>query len=635
MEEFFKQKLRAEDIFLSATSIGLLVLNISFLYYEYEQVDLLGWMLMGNGLFWSAAFLICKKLLSSDMKRVFLLVSASLIGIAIPLLIDERLIGLSWAVEGFILLGCGFIFGLPAVRREAYLLLIIACSKSFLSFDSIYTYWGSSLFTTGFFHLLMIGIILAGVLVIWKWNKSLLSDNEKLLAGVLEEIFVIWSSISLLIISFYYLNVWTFNLAIVLVYAYLFTGNRFNLRLTELLGFAALLLVGSGYLVSMQQTGSFRFHEQTFAGKIAAIEVFLSLFVFQSIYEKWWKENEWLAFTRQLRKLFFLLLPIIWLPSAHRHFPDWFSVFVWVSVGICWVLSVWRKYPEQFIQLKIMIPLASLALVYPLNWAGLAASMMVMWLAFWLLKANERSIFRKSPYKGIFSFTWLHTAWLILLAMILLWETDGVMPGLALSGLFLTLVYHERTNLPSVRKIGNMIAGIQRIQFALLVLVIFGLGVSGVGFVEEVSGFTSEIIAHIALLATFVFYGRELYKRLALFPTYMRGRKYMVEWIFFHMCLLATYWGMAGEFLGLPLGIVVSILTLVHGVILLFHELNPALRSLAKISWWLFGIAFVKLIFFDFQHFELWSKIVVSMVFGLVMLGGSRLFLKKLSVHHP
>ena len=631
----FKQKLIAEDIILMAASIGLLILNLSYLYFEQSLVHVLGWLLLGNGSLWTAVFLLTREKLTDEMKRVFLLIAASFIGIAIPLLIDERLIGLSWAVEGFILLGCGFIFRLLAVRREAYLLLMVAYGRSFLTFDSIYSYWESTLFTMGFFHLLMMGAILVGVILAWKYNQSKLSDSEKVFSDVLREIFFIWLGTTLLLVSFYYFNVWTFNLAIVLVYFYLFVGNKYNLRLTELLGFVGMLFVAMGYLISMKETGSLHFYEQTIAGKLAAIEVFLSLYIFQAIYEKYWEKSDLMAFTRQLRKAFFLLLPIVWLPSAHRHFPEWFSVFAWLAVAICWGLSIWRKMVEQYVQLRIMVPLASLVLVYQLNWIGLIASMMVMWLGYSLLGGNERSVVRKSPYRALFSFTWLLTAWVILLGMIHLWSIEGVIPGLALSGLFLTIVYDQRIFLPAARRIGHWVAGFRQLFFAMLVMIIFGSGVSGYGLIDELTNTSGFIFSLLSLFAILIMYGKELYSRISTFPAYLRGKSYMVEWGFFHLCLLAIYWGLLGELLGLPLGIVVTIMTLVHGVILLFHELNPNLRSLSKLSWWLFGIAFVKLIFFDFQHFDLWAKIVVSMIFGLVMLGGSRLFLRKLSAHHP
>ena len=91
---------------------------------------------------------------------------------------------------------------------------------------------------------------------------------------------------------------------------------------------------------------------------------------------------------------------------------------------------------------------------------------------------------------------------------------------------------------------------------------------------------------------------------------------------------LFAYFSIHSQISGDVWGIGLTLALIIHGLVILFLSARAKFNHLFRLSIALFAMGFGKLVLYDFSHFGLVPKILVSMGIGLLMLLGSRLFLK-------
>ncbi|MEM6801804.1 MAG: hypothetical protein AAF696_10410, partial [Bacteroidota bacterium] len=245
-------------------------------------------------------------------------------------------------------------------------------------------------------------------------------------------------------------------------------------------------------------------------------------------------------------------------------------------------------------------------------------------LIYFAERAHMKAGYRASPFKLIHSYAFIFLALAICLAFLKLDLMNFILLPASMSLYFLA-AYYNRSHIPALKfkqKILQAFLGLSNFFCILLLSALISEGAEG-----ELSRAFSLIFLS-GMYVGFAFYSwRSKTQHLAKIGRYTNGVRirFLFVQFFMLMCYAAFWREMSGQILGMGL----SISMFIHGILLLFFSSQANRPWIQKIAFSILGIAFAKLILFDFQHFALLYKVGVSILSGALMLGGARMYLRK------
>ena len=334
-----KFKLIKEEVFVLAASMSLLLLNLFLLFRTHGETNWMGVVYLANAVVWLAGFYLFRSRLPKRMHLLFFVMAGTFVGLAIPALFGQSLMGLFWGLEGLALVACGFIFGMPKVRKEGFVVVGVGIWQLFRTFGDISANWGERIWHTGFINFLILGVFLIAIKLLLDKFRTENKTYEQFISYFSFEAISVWAFGVWFMLSWQYLGLATYNLALIPVLLLAYWGNKNQLPLTEILGLASFALVLVGLSESIAETNSFRFGEQTWLGKIAILEIGLSLWALQLFYEKLMPNSPKVKLMRILREVFYIAIPWIWLRAFNRTFPEWLPIAFWLSSAMSFGLS--------------------------------------------------------------------------------------------------------------------------------------------------------------------------------------------------------------------------------------------------------------------------------------------------------
>lgn len=347
-----KFELNREEVFVLAVSVSSFVFNLYILHEVYDAYNLLGIIYLVNASVMILGFFFLKKRLPKRMHLLFFILAGTFAGLAVPALFGQEFMALFWAIEGIALVACGFIFQMSGVRREGYIVGLIALGRSLFSWPEMIQNWGNTLWTEGFANFLVLGAL---ILMLWGVLRKYQDEQlkfERVLSKVLFESLTFWAWGVWAIAGWYYLNTAWYNWNMIPMLALVWWGNRHQSKLTEWLGLASYAWLVTAMVLSMQEVESLRFYEQTLLGKIAMIEVLLPLWGLQLFYEKLLPGNKNLRLMRILREAFYMLLPWVVLSPIRRHVPVLLPIGFALSASLAFVLWELLKHKDMIFAKK-------------------------------------------------------------------------------------------------------------------------------------------------------------------------------------------------------------------------------------------------------------------------------------------
>lgn len=490
-----------EDIFMMVATLSLFLLNLFLLFDGHNASQSLGLIYLADGAVFIAGFFLLRGRLHPHMQALAFGLAATFAGFAIPALWGQHLMGAFWAVEGMALVFCGFTFSLPSVRKEGYVLLLVALARIAWTFQEIVQSWGEVLWTGGYGNLLVLGLLAHGLKVLLDKHLRANHDFERKIAYGLFEGLSFWAAASLLIAGFFYLDEYTANLAPILLLGLVYWGYSNGLKLTERLGMLLFGLLVWAYLDSAETVGSYRFTHQTLAGKLALVEGLGLLWFLQTYYERLMPENPRLLLMAFLREVFYVMVPLIWLPSVARHFPGYLPLALVISAAMSFVMSELLRKKMKLALLPILRNQGYLPLIYLLvtaapaafavidNWSGALwsadfAHLLLLGPVAWLLRRflmrhrTRAAVWEKKRlgYALMESLSfWASGALLVIGAFYLSW---WVLP-LAPLAILALVTWGNRRALPLTERLGLLH------YFLLIIGIGFSMTFAGSGFFSD------------------------------------------------------------------------------------------------------------------------------------------------------
>ncbi len=374
-----KETLKAREILILAANVSLILANCFAIYEQAGLRQSAGYVYLANALIFMVLFLVFRQKLSRQMQALLWVLAGTFAGFAVPVAFDQRWSGLFWSVEAVALIYCGFLFRFSTVRYEGYLVLLLALGKMALTFPIIFLFWQTDLWTEGFINSLVLIALSAVLVLLFRRNAENCKEWEKYIAyGVFESLFLALA-FSFFVFSMFQFRDWGFPTAILGLYFFIFLGKKYKLALTECLGWSHFVWLGFGILASFAQAenGMTLLSFQPPFGKTTIILTFLSVGFLQIFYQKVLpklipefqpNENPNVVFVTQiLNSLFFLAIPLAFLPSVNFFYPDYLPLAMWGSVVVAFVLHEFTQKKEILLELQIIIFAATVSVLITMD----------------------------------------------------------------------------------------------------------------------------------------------------------------------------------------------------------------------------------------------------------------------------
>lgn len=624
-----KERFERQDLVILAGAIGFLLVNLHLLA---PGRHLQGGLYLANAVPFLA--LIRPRATGAWERRAVLLMAAgSFAGFAVPALFGAMFMGLFWAQEALALLYVGFLFASPGVRKEGWLLLLVATVQVARSAWRLPLVWDDALRSMAYLNLAAMGLILLPAKEMAHRFAERLTLKEKTLRHLLENLYSLWIATGFMVTAYYLIPSYAFSLAVVPMFYLVHRGCRRNLPETEILGLLHYLLILVQIAVSALHAQSFHFTDQTLSGKVAVFEAFALLWLLQSFYDRRAPESRFANVGRHSRLLFYNLVPVAWLPSFRRHLPEFLPLALWGAAAIAFLLLERVRQRSLRWELWLLVLAAAASSVFSslehfregIVQPGSAAMVTGALLLALLLRLRGgllRGNFPHPLYQPLFTGAFYYFAVFIFLAAYAF--SGSIALGLTFAGSCCLLAPLKTPAMVPIRRYlrPTYRAG----MFLVAATVICG----GLGAIDYPNGasFRDLLFLSPGLAALYLGVYRKPSVRQILLAgrTSLRQRARHLELVLFQVCVAATYTLLIAAVWDSVAGPAMSVALVVHGVLLLFHAHNTQLAPLMRMVILVFAAAALKVMLLDMAGFSMVQKILAFMGIGIVLLGAAYLF---------
>ncbi|WP_444920010.1 DUF2339 domain-containing protein [Microbulbifer sp. CnH-101-G] len=570
------------------------------------------------------------------VQNMALLHGGLLAGLAILALCSPALLGVVWCLEGLLLIFLGARFGFISVRSEGYIALTAAGLT--MLWQALAWVAGSVVpapmllslsADAGWGNWLALCAAAFALTQLLRHCADRITPAEHRLATIADNAFAVFLSASFLLSVGILWPQGMWLLALLPMGFLICRGQRTGSAFCEWLGLSHYLLLFVPLLASASIVGNLHFYDQIPYGKIASVEAFLSLWMIAALYKHLDMESTGFSLALNLRKLFYALLPIFFLPTVIYKASDYFPMAVWLSCAITLGLYICLKLEVLKQELRILIVGASFVAVSGCalrefaNWQGLAMSGLLLGLVsltalLWIGQGLRRKPVGKDwqlalhgALKPLFPLAFYYLAATLFIISYALSRDFAL--ALLLCQLYFASLYVFKSKLAPLR---NQLTPLYMLSLRLFEFITL-LQVAAV-ILNSNKAPMIGIYNLVALgVASLLVYQRFFANR-AVWP----GRRLFNLWAL-HLTAIPLYIALLAQILETMWLPAISFALVVHATLLLFQTLKPGTQRLLKLSLILYGIAALKIVLWDMQDFSLIQKIVVCMLVGLCMLGAA------------
>ncbi|MGB0868464.1 MAG: DUF2339 domain-containing protein [Flavobacteriales bacterium] len=392
-----KQDLTKIDLVILAGNLSVFLFN---LYDCIPNFKTLGFIYLANGVIFSLLLVKTWSSITKNLKISFFISIGSFIGLAIPFLLGQSLMGLFWSIEAIALITLGFTYKLYSIRKEGYIILTIAIGKLLFSSYALIVDWDSTIFHNGLINYILFGGVITLLWVISLKNKAEFTLFEQKLFAFILEILPLWMSSVVFIFGFYYLELHVLNLMMIPMLGLFFWTKKFDTISSNFFGFLHFIFLFAAIGLSFSEVNSFRFTHQTLGGKIGLIEVILCFGFLKLLFEQLkftTKTSYKLAYA--LRVLFLFTIPIIFAKQIHRHLEAFFVSSVWISMMITYLLHKKFKHRVLFFEFFLIGAAALCINVYNFSLLSIGIGILTLLALLFLEKVQKPNALETSKYQ--------------------------------------------------------------------------------------------------------------------------------------------------------------------------------------------------------------------------------------------
>jgi hypothetical protein len=553
---------------------------------------------------------------------VMVLVAASWIVLSIVALLEATYWGIAWALEALLLIYMSRHYNLPRLVHQGQGLAIVAlayCLFAVLPYFPLPALQNQD----GWVMVVMI------MLLVSVWQRIIKSGNKQTviysdyvqtfvypLLVIIETTFL---SIIMLSCAYIWLGEWAGLTAIlvqtgILFRAKLVQSTQNNKTILEVFACALIVFPLAYAVMGSVDANTLRFSMLPMYAKASLIMAFMQLWLWSAFYRKFNPQSSLRKVAEVTRIVFYLLLPVVWLPTSYRRLDEDVLLVLWLSPAIAILLAYFTKAKALQIESKILfVALTIVTLLFLVihnslaSIAGLGGYIAIVALSFFLNKKQGED----SNYSFISS--WALNTFGFMLAIVLAEEFNSALVALLIVTAYSIAVLYASQGFALCKK---------NKKFHLVYLAIITVA-SWLILINENSILFALPPAAI-LLSAYILKKRGL---LSLFAKQKEG-SHFIE-LSMHSYLLITYVLSCIALSNYSLALAIAPLLAVHGATILFTEQRT--KTTVRFSFALILLGIGKLALVDTANVVLWQKVMLFIGIGVFILFASFWYQKLVS----
>ena len=612
---------------LDRTEVAVLAGNICGLIIAASsltgQAESAGVMLLANTVPFAALAALQRN--SRTPLRAILIMKAGVLAAAgFFALLDFSFLAMVLALEGVLLVYIGCRLDYRSVRLEGLFLL----GLSLVDVAWLLANWllteAIREFNDAWLSLSCTLVILSLALWILQRDSDLLNTIEARLVTLSMELQALWLA------GLWFTTVWIvwpqalLVSALIPMFLLFYRAAQERLVATELLALAHYGALTGEVVRGISLSGSFLFIDQPFVSQVARIEGYLALWLVARFYRARFTHGVYYPLMPWLRELFFLLLPVLFLPGVARRAPEWFPLAMWLSAGVAWLLQ--RQVALRYIAYEHRLLAASAAIVAVVTaWAdyhgaesyGIAS--LFLGLGYFIaVSIAEGGFVRRDTANFLYQPIFVGAVYYlgITIAAVGFMASERLLLGLGLAALYFAAVLCRRPVLLPLRR--WMLGIYTAVHLLAFVVCLWGID----------SPSLILLIVTWAMLVALGFIQLSGHPHCRLVRLHDTGP---VRHGLFHLDVLFAYLATTVFLLGEMSGAATSVFLVVHATAVLFLTLRPRWRDQLWISLTLYSFATLKVLGYDMAGFSTVEKILAFLAIGVVLVGGAYQYQKLLS----
>lgn len=523
-----------------------------------------------------------------------------------PMVVPMQGFGYVWVLEGMFLVYMGFSTRYKLLRVEGYIAAALGFGQLWLLLNELHYKNQAEINLI----LIMSLAILGGLrFLFYKYKESLL-PFEKGLSKSLSSLIPMF----LFAIGAYNAHIWLresalaidFSMAIILlVYAVKYNNKLIRTIAWFLIVFVAVI----GYGYSALDNGEIRFSKQDWYAQYIIILSFALMWFAKLLYAKLSVEQKTRKGPQTLRTLFFILIPLVFLPRVYRHYQEYFMLALAISFMANGLIS--------FIIKKRVFAIESLLILLAMILFSFESSSFSNYIILSLALVAFRFLQLKNKRNLLENYQLFEYAFWPIMFIAVGWLIDSILnfeeiPGYLslMLGLSLGLFFKWPQHIFKRHA--------QQITHGVYGLLLIG----NVLFLP-----TNASILEYIILNTYALFSVYLLIIKNRHTTGELSKSQQVEWMVLNALVALTFFGLTAKFSS-SLLFISTVLLALQGILLLLSSLNIKYSKLEKQGVVFLLLGLLKLFFYDLNGLETISKILVFTVTGLVMLVAAFAFIK-------
>lgn len=608
----FKTKLDKIDLVVLSANLGFFSWNL--FSAGQSNLFLLGITYLFNASLFVVLLLLVKTKLEKIEKLVLLVIVGLFVGLAIPSLFSQSLMGLFWSIEAVLLIYLGFLYGNEFIRKEGYFLLGLAFFKLGWHSVEIFYFWNQGVWHSGLFNYSILGLVVALCWALGQRYKEYFNKLEVVLFSFFAEATPVWLSSIFFIFFYSSIGMWSFPLSILPLFGLIYWSKVFKTQLTIWFAFGHLFLFAFAILISISETNSIHFLDQQLFAQFSVVELIAILWLLKSYFKYLNIEitdlSYWLA--SALRVAFFCLIPLLFIHFSRKIDENFIGAAIWFSVFVAYFLYRKLKHLALKLELLMLVFAGVVFSVVFLDLPGMVVGVGVLVGLTFLESSYNKKVFLTSEIKGLLSAVpYLLTLLVWFISFNVLGEKFSL--SFSISAVLLLSFVMFKNILPFVE---ISYISITRFSFVLVFLSL------------ATYTFQEQSYSPVLVILFLVMMGGLLYNKYAWYDL----EKAVTRWNFefaLHQLLLVMGVSVMMDWLGIEvLGPILSVYLVIHAIVLVFIALKERRKFVNQISMVLFIISLLKILINDISDFSMPQKVIVFLILGLLLLAASYGYVK-------
>jgi hypothetical protein len=579
---------------------------------------------------------------------VMVLIAATWVMLSIVALLEATYWGIAWAVEALLLLFMSRHYNLPSLVHQGQGLAAVAlvyCLTAVMPYFPLPALQSQDGWVIVIMVLILISVWqrlikpsvllntleIAGTEAFIKQKKPHYHSQNQVQYGqyVYAQVYPllviaesIWLSVIALSCAYIWLGEWAGLSAILVQVVLLFRAKLVHSSQASKTSLEVLAVILILFPLAYAAAGSVEVNSMHFSmlpgyAKASLVIALAQLWLWSAFYRKFNPQSTLREIAERVRILFYLLLPVCWLPASYRRFDEDILMLVWLSPVIAMLLAYFTKAKPLLLQSKVLfigLTFSTLLLLVDtqlgISAIGLSGYLLVVALAYLLAKkaTADLDIAAKTEINFGFVNNWAINTVGIMLAIIVEFRFNSFVLPLLVISVYSIAVIAARQRFALCR---------ENKSFHLLYLALMSIAAWLALIVEFIFGKANSIlfasVPALILLSIFV----------------LKRRNNQMLDLGMHSYLLITYVLSCLALDDYGMSLAIAPLLAVHGATILFLKSRTKVTVRYSFSLILLGIA--KLALIDTASVILWQKVMLFIGIGVFILFASFWYQKLVS----